>query len=457
MFVETKKKSYGWKGFFPLIVFLLVYLGSGLFYTAMGLGGDAFKQVPRVTGLVAALLVSMLMGGKERNLEYRMDTFCKGMANEGTMIMIAVFLLAGAFSGVAKAMGGVEATANLGLSLVPAQFLMGGIFLISAFAATAMGTSMGTISAIGPIAVAVAEGANLNMAIAIGSVLGGAMFGDNLSMISDTTIAATRGCGCEMRDKFKMNGLMALIAAIVTVVLLTIVSPGAELTGDFSYDIVKVIPYLFILVFALTGCNVFVLLLAGVIVAGVIGFATGAFTLPGFAQAITNGMAGMYEICIVTLLMRGIGGVAEELGAIDWMVGKMVSRVKTRKGAEYMTAGMVSLFDLALANNTIAILMASPLVRPLAAEHNIAPKRMASLLDIFSCIVQGIIPHGGQILLCITLTELSPFAIMGANFYVYILAVVSLATIQFGLMRTKEEKEGIKMYDENEEVIALKK
>ena len=454
--METKKKTYGWKGFLPLIVFLAIYLGGGILFAVLGYAGDSFKQIPRVAALVAAMLVCLLMGGKERNLEYRMDTFCKGMSNQGTMIMICVFLLAGAFSGVAKAMGGVEATANLGLSLVPSKFLMAGLFLISAFIATAMGTSMGTISAVGPIAVAVAEGANLSMAIAIGAVLGGAMFGDNLSMISDTTIAATRGAGCEMRDKFKMNGLMALIAAVVTMVLLTVVSPSAAVEGEFDYNIVKVLPYLFVLLFALTGVNVFILLLAGVAVAGIVGFALGELTVTSFAQAISSGMSGMYEICIIALLLRGISGIAEDLGAMDWLVKKMTGSVKTRKGAEYMVAGMVSIFDMAVANNTIAILMAAPLTREMVAEHNIAPKRVASLLDIFSCILQGLIPHGGQVLLCMTLTGLSPFSIMGANFYVFVLAVVALATIQFGLARTKEEKQNIPMYDENYEVIAKK-
>ena len=451
-----QEKDYGWKGFLPLLTFLAIYLGGGLIFTAMGYGGDSFKQIPRMAALVGALLVCMLLGGKERSLEFRMDTFCKGMSNQGTMIMIMVFLLAGAFSGVAKAMGGVQATANLGLSLVPTQFLFAGLFLISAFIATAMGTSMGTISAIGPIAVAVAEGANLNMAFAIGTVLGGAMFGDNLSMISDTTIAATRGCGCEMRDKFKMNGLIAAVAAVLAMIVYTIVGSAAELTGDFTYDIIKVVPYIFILVFALTGCNVFVLLLAGIGVAGAIGFGTGSFDVPGFAQAMGSGMSGMYDICLIALLLRGVGGVAEELGAIDWLVKKMHASVKSRKGAEYMTAGMVSVFDAALANNTIAIMMAAPLVRKVVADHNVAPKRVASLLDIFSCVVQGIIPHGGQVLLCISLTGLSPFSVIGANFYCFILAIVAICTIQFGLLKTKEEKEGIKMYDENDEVIALK-
>ena len=448
-------KQYGLSAFLPLMIFLGIYLGAGIIFALLGYAGDSFKQISRVAALVVGLLVCLLMGGKERNLEHRMDAWCQGMANADTMIMVMIFLLAGAFSGVAGAMGGVESTANLGLTLVPHQFVFAGIFIISAFVATAMGTSMGTISAIGPIAVAVAQAANAHMGLSIAAVLGGAMFGDNLSMISDTTIAATRGAGCNMKDKFKMNGLIALISAIITCVLLTVIGTGnAEITGTFEYDIVKVIPYIFILVFALTGVNVFFLLLAGVAVAGVIGMATGTLTIVGVSQGMVSGMSGMYEICIVTLMMRGMSGVVRDLGGIDWMVNKMVSKVRTRKGAEYMISAMVGLFDLALGNNTIAIILAAPLVRDMAVEHNIAPKRVASLLDIFACVVQGIIPHGGQVLLCITLTGLSPFTIAGYGFYMYILAIVTIITIQFGLMRTKEEKAGIKLYDENNQPIA---
>lgn len=455
--MENKnKKMYGFSAFAPLLIFLAIYLGAGIFFACMGYGGDSFKQISRVFALLIGTLVCLCMGGKERNLEYRMDAYCHGMANADTMIMIMVFLLAGAFSGVAKAMGGVEATANLGLSLVPQQFLMAGIFLISAFIATAMGTSMGTISAVGPIAVAVAEGSSINMGVAIAAVLGGAMFGDNLSMISDTTIAATRGAGCEMRDKFKMNGLLAAVSALITMVILTLTSGSGQLEGVFEYDIIKVIPYIFVLLVALTGCNVFILLLAGVGVAGAIGIATGSINFVEMAQGAVSGMSGMYEIVIVTLMMRGISGTVRDLGGIDWMVEKMTSNVKSRRGAELSMAGMVSVFDLALANNTIAIIMAAPLVREMAAEHNIAPKRVASLLDIFSCIVQGVIPHGGQIILCIGLTELSPFAIAGHNYYVFILAAVTLCTIIFGLLKTREERENIPMYDAETHDVILK-
>lgn len=454
---SSQKKNYGAWSFIPLIAFLITYLGSGVFFAAMGYAGDSFKQIPRMFALVVALLCCVAMGGKERSLEYRMDKFCEGMANQGTMIMLMVFLLAGAFSGVAKAMGGVDATANLGLSLIPSKFILGGIFLISAFVATAMGTGMGTISAIGPIAIAIAEGSGVSMSVAIATVVGGAMFGDNLSMISDTTIAATRGAGCEMRDKFKMNGLIAAVAAIITIVILSVTSSPAEITGVYEYDLIKVVPYVFILIIALTGCNVFTLLLSGTALAAVIGLATGSFTFIDMAKACASGMAGMFELCMIALLLRGICNVVDDLGGIGWMVNKMTNSVKSRRGAEYTISGMVSIFDAALCNNTVSILLAAPLCRKLAADHNIAPKRVASLLDIFSCVVQGIIPHGGQILLAVSLTGLSPFAIIGGNYYVFILGIVALITIQFGLGRTKEEREGIPMYDENLEVIDLKK
>ena len=448
----NNKKANGF-ALLPFLVFIVVYMGAGLYYQSKGVD-MAFYQFPSVTAMFLAVLVAFIMF--KGSINEKFDTFAKGAANVDVLTMLIIYILAGAFATVAAEMGGRDATVNLGLSLVPVQFLAAGLFIIGAFMGTATGTSMGTISAITPIAVGVAEKGGLNMMVVLGAVIGGAMFGDNLSMISDTTIAATRGCGCEMRDKFKMNGVIAAVAAVLAMVIYTVVGSAAELTGDFSYEFIKVIPYIFILVFALTGCNVFILLLAGIGVAGAIGFATSSFDIPGFAQAMGSGMSGMYDICLIALLLRGVGGVAEELGAIDWLVKKMHASVKTRKGAEYMTAGMVSVFDAAMANNTIAIMMAAPLVRKVVAEHNVAPKRAASILDIFSCVVQGIIPHGGQILLCVSLTGLSPFSIIGANYYCFLLALVALATIQFGLGRTKEEKEGIRMYDENDEVVALK-
>ena len=451
---NQKKKTYGLSAFTPLFVFLAIYLGSGILFALLGYGGDSFKQIPRTAALVAALLVCLCMGGKERNLEYRMDTFCKGAADANTMIMVVIFLLAGAFSGVASAMGGVEATANLGLTFVPQQFIFAGIFIISAFVATAMGTSMGTISAIGPIAVAVAEGAGVSLAVALGSVLGGAMFGDNLSMISDTTIAATRGAGAEMRDKFKMNGLIALPAALIAIVIYCLVGSGGELAGAYEYSLIKILPYIVVLVTALIGLNVVLVLLLGTIVAGVIGFATGSLTLATYSAGITDGISGMASIIIVTIILRGLTGIAKEYGGIDWLVEKMGKHMHTRRSAEYGMCLLTGLVDMSMGNNTMAILVSAPLAMRFARKFNISRKRVASLLDISACVFQSFIPHGGQLMLGISMTGLSPFALIAASYYPILLGLATIVTIQFGLLKTKEEKNGISLYPEGEEEAA---
>ena len=425
---DNTRKKYGLSAFLPLATFLIVYLGSGILFTVLGYGSEAFKQIPRTFALVVALLVCLLMGGKERSLDYRMDAFCSGAADKDTIMMVVVFLLAGAFCGVARAMGGVDATANLGLSLVPHEFLCAGIFIISALIATAMA-----------------------------AVLGGAMFGDNLSMISDTTIAATRGAGCEMRDKFKMNVAIAGVSAVIAIIIFVIIGSGTStITESYEYSLIKVVPYIFILAGALLGLNVFILLISGVVVAAVIGFGTSSFTFVEMAQAVGTGMADMFEISFFALFLRGVIGVVQELGGVEWVVHKMSRNVKSRKGAEYSMAAMVSAFDVAMENNTIAIIMAAPLCRPMAAEHNISPKRVASILDIFSCIVQGMLPYSAQVLLCASFAGISPLAVVGNNFYCMVLAVVTLLAIHFGLGWTKEEKSGVKLYDEDLNVIAEK-
>ncbi len=283
------------------------------------------------------------------------------------------------------------------------------------------------------------------------------MFGDNLSMISDTTIAATRGAGCEMRDKFKMNGAIAGVSAVIAIIIFVIVGSGTStITESYDYSLIKVVPYIFILAGALLGLNVFILLISGVVVAAVIGFGTSSFTFVEMAQAVGTGMADMFEISFFALFLRGVIGVVQELGGVDWVVHKMTRNVKSRKGAEYSMAAMVSAFDVAMENNTIAIIMAAPLCRPMAAEHNISPKRVASILDIFSCIVQGMLPYSAQVLLCASFAGISPLAVVGNNFYCMVLAVVTLLTIHFGLGWTKEEKNGVKLYDEDLNVIAEK-
>lgn len=446
---ENKNKSnYGPWAFMPLLVFLAIYLGAGIFYTIQGIE-TPFGQIPRMAALTCGIIVALIMG-KNDKLDFKIDVFAKNAGDPGIMLMSLIFLLAGAFAATAKAMGGMDAAVNLGLSIIPRQFIFAGLFIISALIATAMGTSMGTIAAIGPIAIGVAERADVSTAIAIAAVLGGSMFGDNLSIISDTTIAATRGAGCKMSDKFKMNLLIAVPAAIITFVLYSLVGVSGSLDETYSFDLIKVLPYACVLVTAIAGLNVVVVLLLGTVISGAIGLAVGSLTIVTFAQAIDSGMAGMYSLVIIAMLVRGLTGIVKEYGGIDWLINALTSRISTRKGGEYGIAALVGLIDAALCNNTIAIIIATPLAKTIAKLYNIAPKRVASLMDIFSCVVQAIIPHGGQMLLCCTLTGLSPIVIIGSSYYPFFLAIVAVITIQFGLLRTKEEKENIAMYADEE-------
>lgn len=447
--LDINDKYIGPLAFVPLLTFLALYLGAGLIFTALGVE-EPFRKIPRETALLVALMVSIFIG--KDKLDTKFDLFCESAGQPGVILMILIFLLAGAFSGVTKATGGVESVVNLGLTLVPRRFLFAGLFIISAFIATAMGTSMGTIAAIGPIAVGVAEAADINAGVAIATVLGGAMFGDNLSIISDTTIAATRGVGAEMKDKFRMNGAIAGIAALVTVIIYSMTGATGTITGEFTYNIIDIVPYLVVLGTAIAGINVITVLLLGTVLASLIGFFNGNASLIELAQAAQSGMSGMYGVSIVSLLVRGLTGLASHYGGIEWLLNNITKNIKTRKGAEIGISALVAALDFALANNTIAIIVSAPLALNIAKQYNIARKRVASLLDIFSCIVQGIIPHGGQLMLCMSLTGLSPVDIVPHTYYIFLLTIASVATILFGIMRTPEEKEGIDQYAEDHSI-----
>ena len=445
---DNTKMNYGLKAFIPLFVFLTFYLGSGILFTILGKEAP-FSLIPRDAALIFGLTTGLIMC--KGSFDYRMDLFSKAAGDPGNILMCVIFLVAGAFAGVAKAMGGVESTVNLGLTFIPLQFIVAGVFIISSFVATAMGTSMGTIAAIGPIAVEVAEKGGISPELSIAAVLCGSMFGDNLSIISDTTIAATRGVGCKMNEKFKMNLKIAVPAAIATIIVYSVLGSSGTLDKTFEYDIIKVLPYIAVIIAAIMGFNVIIVLLGGIAVSGIVGFLTGSLNFITFCQAIKNGMSGMFGIVIIALLMKGIIGLVTQMGGLDWLISKLTANIKTRKGAEYGIGFMVALADAALSNNTIAIILTAPLVKNIAKKYNIAPRRVASLLDIFSCIMQGFIPHSGQILLCVSLLGgiVSPFLIMSNSFYLMFLLLASVITIQFGLLRTKEEKEGIQIYEED--------
>ena len=428
------RKRGGGLALIPFLIFIIIYLGAGLLLQAQG-KEMAFYQFPSVTAMFIAVLAAFCMGKESINEKF--SVFARGAANENVLTMLMIYILAGAFSTVAKAMGGVDSTVNLGLSVIPVQLLTAGVFVISAFMGTATGTSMGTITTIVPIVVGVADRSGLSIPMLLGACVGGAMFGDNLSMISDTTIAATRTQGCELRDKFKVNFFIALPAAAITVVILLLVGRPETVApmGDLSFSIVKVLPYVAVLVLALIGVNVFRTLTIGIFSAGIIGMIGGELTVFTFAQAIWDGFTGMSEIFFLALFCGGLSEMIAHNGGITWLIEKLRGMMKGNKSAQVGVAALVSLADCATANNTVAIIVSGNVARDISREYKVDPRRTASLLDVFSCVFQGIIPYGAQLLTAATLTTLnydivmSPVEIVPYMWYCWILAAFGLLSI----------------------------
>ena len=428
------RKWGGGLALIPFLIFIIIYLGAGLLLQAQG-KEMAFYQFPSVTAMFIAVLAAFCMGKESINEKF--SVFARGAANENVLTMLMIYILAGAFSTVAKAMGGVDSTVNLGLSVIPVQLLTAGVFVISAFMGTATGTSMGTITTIVPIVVGVADRSGLSIPMLLGACVGGAMFGDNLSMISDTTIAATRTQGCELRDKFKVNFFIALPAAAITVVILLLVGRPETVApmGDLSFSIVKVLPYVAVLVLALIGVNVFLTLTIGIFSAGIIGMIGGELTVFTFAQAIWDGFTGMSEIFFLALFCGGLSEMIAHNGGITWLIEKLRGMMKGNKSAQVGVAALVSLADCATANNTVAIIVSGNVARDISREYKVDPRRTASLLDVFSCVFQGIIPYGAQLLTAATLTTLnydivmSPVEIVPYMWYCWILAAFGLLSI----------------------------
>lgn len=420
----------------PLVVFLILFLGSGIYFQIKG-EEMAFYQFPSPVAAVIGIIVAFIIG--KGSIDEKMQTFVEGVGDSNIIIMCMIYLLAGGFSSVAEAMGGVDSTVNFGLSIIPPSLILPGLFVIAAFVSTAMGTSMGTISAVAPIAVEMAIKAQLPLAVAVGAVVSGAFFGDNLSMISDTTIAATKTQGCEMRDKFIMNFKIALPAAIITIIIMLIFGISGQIPKDLSYSIIKIIPYISVLILALLGINVFTVLIIGTVMSGVIGIFDGSFTFIEFTQHIYTGYEGMGEIFILSLLIGGLANLIAKEGGIDYLIDAVSSRIKSKKGAEFGIGVLVSVADICTANNTVAIVLTGPMAKQIADEHGVDPRRSASILDIFSCVWQGIIPYGAQMLLAGSIAEISPIEIMPYLYYPYILAIVTLVAIATGFPKVEEK------------------
>lgn len=434
-------KKYGFSAFLPLLVFLGLYVGCGLAFTMAGIE-NPFKQFPRHVALITGVAVAMLFN-KNVPMTHKVDIFCENAGNSGVMMIVLIYLLAGGFQGAAAVMGGKESVINMGLTFIPGFLLVPGVFIMCCFISTAIGTSMGTIAAMAPIAVGVAQTANLNVALTCAAVIGGAYFGDNLSMISDTTISAAKGCGSEMKDKFKMNFFIAVPAALVACILFGVLGGAASIGEIGAFHIIRVIPYIVVLITALMGFNVAGVLLIGIIMTGFIGLLGGTCTFFQWVQAIGEGMSDMFSISIVAILVSGIIGLVTFNGGVEWLVKTATSKIRNRKGAEYVISLLSGVLSAALVNNTIAIIISAPIAKEIGSKYKIAPKRLASLIDIFACAFLSIMPHDGGMLIMTGLTDVSPISIIKYSFYTFALVIAAAVTIQFGFLRTKDEKEAL--------------
>lgn len=397
--MDKQKKNMGAVAFLPLIVFLVCYVGCGITFTLLG-ADEPFGKFPRHVALLAGCAVALLLN-RGIGVQDKLNIMTTSMGNSGVMMIVLIYLMAGGFQGAAAAMGGKDSVVNLCLHFIPVKLLVPGVFLMCCFISTSIGTSMGTIAAMAPIAINVAQGAHLNVAVVGAAVIGGSYFGDNLSMISDTTISAAEGCGSEMKDKFKMNFFIALPAAIVAMILYSIfggVGSGAIEAG--SYNIIEVLPYFIVLIAALMGVNVAVVLFVGILASGII-------------------------------------GLVREYGGVEWLVGAISSKIKSRRGAEYGIGLMSGILSAAMVNNTIAIIVTCPIAKEIGEKYKIAPKRLASLVDIFACAFIALMPHDGGMLMITALADVSPLNVLKYSFYMFGLIIATCVTIQFGLMDKK--------------------
>ena len=422
-------------GILPLIFFLILFMGTGILTRN-------FSSMPLLVAFVFTAAFALLLDKKGGNtsLSDKIDIFAKAAGEPTIMLMVAIFILAGAFYSIADAMGAVTSIVNLGLSVLPANMLLPGLFIVGSILSFSMGTSMGTITALAPIGVGIAAQTGMSLPLILGTVVGGAMFGDNLSFISDTTIAATRTQGVEMRDKFKSNGLIILPAFVITIIILIFLSNGNAQMQAHEYSLVRIIPYIAIIVSAAVGLNVMVVLGIGIASGSIIGLAMGSFNIVGMLTALQRGMGWMEDLAVISIMVGGLVGLMHYYGGIEYLLEKITSKVKTKKGAEIGIAALVSVLDITTTNNTISIITAGPLAKDLSTEYEVSPIKTASILDIFSSAFQGISPYAAQILLAATIGKISPMKIVPFSIYSYLMIVCGLLAIFLDFPKTKSTK-----------------
>ncbi|RUO48505.1 Na+/H+ antiporter NhaC family protein [Pseudidiomarina donghaiensis] len=419
------------KALLPLGLFLTLFLGTGIYFQLAGVD-YAFYQLASPVAILPAIILGVLLS--KQAFEERIDTFVAGVGERNIVTMCMIYLLAGAFSTVAAATGGVDAMVALGLNVIPPQFLLPGLFIIAAVVSTAMGTSMGTLAALAPVALGLGEAAEIDLALLAGVLVSGAMFGDNLSFISDTTIAATRTQGCEMSDKFKANLKIALPAAAITLIWLFTYDTGAVPPKVPEANLWLSLPYFFIIVLAVMGLNVFAVLTLGIILAAAFGMFTVGYEWVAFSKDIYEGFTSMQEIFLLSLLIGGLSALIRQQGGLAFLANTVAGATKRlfkhkQQRAAFGVAALTGLTNFAVANNTVTILLSGEVSKQLAEDGNLAPRQSASLLDIFACVVQGALPYGAQALLMGASFGLSPLDVSIHTGYCFILAGVAIAMI----------------------------
>ena len=406
----------------PLVVFIVLYLVTSI------IAGDFYKVPITVAFLLSSIFAVIVHGG--RPLKERIDIFSRGAATGQMMLMIWIFILAGAFANSAKVMGSIDATVNLTLSLLPPQMLLAGLFLAACFISISIGTSVGTIVALTPIAVGVAQQTGSDVAMITAVVVGGSFFGDNLSFISDTTIVATSTQGCRLSDKFRVNSFIVIPAALFILVLYIFLGVNVHAPQHIeTVEWAKVIPYIVVLVCAILGMNVMAVITLGLLLTGIIGLATGAFDVFGWFQAMGEGIVSMGELIIVTMMAGGMLELIKQQGGIDFIIDRMTRRIHGKRGAEFSIGALVSLVDVCTANNTVAIITVGGIAKQIGDRYGVDNKKAASILDTFSCFVQGLIPYGAQLLMAGGLAALNPVSIIPYLYYPFAIGLAATLAI----------------------------
>lgn len=408
----------------PLIVFIVLYLVTSI------IARDFYKVPITVAFLVASIYAVTVMGGIP--LQKRIDIYSKGAGTGQMMLMLWIFVLAGAFANTAKAMGAIDATVNLTLNLLPGNMLLAGLFLAACFISLSIGTSVGTIVALTPIAAGIATQTDISVPMMTAVVVGGSFFGDNLSFISDTTIVATSTQSCKLSDKFRVNSFLVMPAAILILIVYLFLGHGIVSPQEIpEVSFFKVIPYLLVLVTAIFGMNVMAVLTLGILLSGIIGMIDGSFDVFGWMGAMGEGILNMGELIIITMMAGGLLEIIKHNGGIDFIIERMTRRVHTKRGAELSIAGLVSFVDICTANNTVAILTVGGIAKQIGDKFGVDNRKCASILDTFSCMMQGLIPYGAQMLMAAGLAALNPISIIPYLYYPVAIGIISLLAIIF--------------------------